>query len=134
MDQGATWHRGRPLPRRHCVRWGPSSSQKNKGAQQPPLFVPCLLWSSGRPSQQLLSSCPVCCKLASVLPFMYRIINMKYLTLNNADLHQSCTNGSFLLHISSGVMHFPFMHFSFPSLGFVQGGICLWCIVRCEEK
>jgi len=29
-----------------------------KGAQQPPLFGPCLLWPNGRPSQQLLSSCP----------------------------------------------------------------------------
>jgi len=28
-----------------------------KGAQQPPLFSPCLLWPNGRPSQQLLSSC-----------------------------------------------------------------------------
>ena len=27
-----------------------------KGAQQPPLFAPCLLWPNGRPSQQLLSS------------------------------------------------------------------------------
>jgi len=25
MDQGATWYGGRPQPRRHCVRWGPSS-------------------------------------------------------------------------------------------------------------
>jgi len=28
-----------------------------KGAQQPPLFGPCLLWPNGGPSQQLLSSC-----------------------------------------------------------------------------
>ena len=28
-----------------------------KGAQQPPLFGPCLLYLNGRPSQQLLSSC-----------------------------------------------------------------------------
>jgi len=27
-----------------------------KGAQ-PPIFVPCLLWPNGRPSQLLLSSC-----------------------------------------------------------------------------
>jgi len=27
-----------------------------KGAQQPPLFGPCLLWPNGRPSQLLLSS------------------------------------------------------------------------------
>ena len=25
MDQDATWYGGRPRPRRHCVRWGPSS-------------------------------------------------------------------------------------------------------------
>ena len=24
MDEGGTWHRGRPQPRRLCVRWGPS--------------------------------------------------------------------------------------------------------------
>jgi len=33
-----------------------------KGAQQPPLFGPRLLWPNGRPSQLLLSSCPIYCK------------------------------------------------------------------------
>jgi len=28
MDQDATWYEGRPRPRPHCVRWGPSSSPK----------------------------------------------------------------------------------------------------------
>jgi len=28
MDQCATWYRGRPRPRPHCVRWGLSSPQK----------------------------------------------------------------------------------------------------------
>ena len=28
MDQDKTWHTGRPRPRRHCVRWGPSSPPK----------------------------------------------------------------------------------------------------------
>jgi len=37
MDQDATWYGGRPRPRPHCVRWGPSSP---KGAQQPPNFRP----------------------------------------------------------------------------------------------
>jgi len=37
MDQDATWYRGRPWPRRHCVRWGPSSSLPTKGA--PPQFL-----------------------------------------------------------------------------------------------
>jgi len=45
--------RSRPRPRRHCVKWGPSSP---KGAQ-PPIFGSCLLWPNGRPSQLLLSSC-----------------------------------------------------------------------------
>jgi len=44
MDQGATWYRGRPRPRRHCVRWGRSSPpQKGDGAPSP-IFSPCLLW------------------------------------------------------------------------------------------
>jgi len=30
---------------------------RQKGAQQPPLFGPCLLWPNGRPSQLLLSAC-----------------------------------------------------------------------------
>ena len=28
MDQDKTWHRGRPQPWPHCVRWGPSSPRK----------------------------------------------------------------------------------------------------------
>jgi len=30
-DQDATWYGGRPRPRRHCVRWGPSSPLTKKG-------------------------------------------------------------------------------------------------------
>jgi len=44
MDQHATWYGGRPLPWPYCVRWGPSSPI---GAQQPPIFDPCLLWPNG---------------------------------------------------------------------------------------
>jgi len=44
MDQDATWYGGRPRPRTHCVRWGPSSPHPKKGAQQPPILGPCLLW------------------------------------------------------------------------------------------
>jgi len=36
MDQGATWYGGRPRPRRHCVRRGPSCPAKM--AQQPSSF------------------------------------------------------------------------------------------------
>jgi len=50
---------GRPRPRQHCVRWGPSCPRSipKRGMQQIPSFRPCLLWSNGRPSQPLLSSC-----------------------------------------------------------------------------
>jgi len=34
----------------------PASPQKQKRGQ-PPIFVPCLLWPNGRPSQLLLRSC-----------------------------------------------------------------------------
>jgi len=37
MDQDETWHGGRPRPRPHCVRWGPSSPPK--GAQPAPQFL-----------------------------------------------------------------------------------------------
>jgi len=33
MDQDATRYRGRPRPRRHCIRWGPSSPPKGHGPQ-----------------------------------------------------------------------------------------------------
>ena len=40
MDQDATWYGGRPWPRPHCVRLGPSFPFP-KGAQ-PPIFGPCV--------------------------------------------------------------------------------------------
>ena len=47
MDQDATCYGGRIRPRRHCVRWGPSSAPK-RGHSSPALFGRCLLWSNGR--------------------------------------------------------------------------------------
>jgi len=41
MDQDVTWYRGRPRPRPHCARWGPSSPQKRGTAPQ--ICGPCLL-------------------------------------------------------------------------------------------
>jgi len=31
MDQDATWYGGRSRPKRHCVRWGPSSPSPKRG-------------------------------------------------------------------------------------------------------
>jgi len=39
MDQGETWHGGRPRPWPHCVTWGPSFPSL-KGAQLSPNFQP----------------------------------------------------------------------------------------------
>jgi len=38
MDQDDTWHVGRPRPRPHCARWGPSSPPQREGAH--PHFWP----------------------------------------------------------------------------------------------
>ena len=37
MDEAGTWHKGRPQPRRLCVRCGPSPLPQ-KGAEHPPQF------------------------------------------------------------------------------------------------
>jgi len=42
MDQCATWYGGRPRPRPHCIRWGPSSPRRT-GHSSPPLFGRCLV-------------------------------------------------------------------------------------------
>ena len=39
-----------------------------KGAQEPPLFGPCLLWRNSRQSQQLLSSCSFWIPYAQHIP------------------------------------------------------------------
>jgi len=41
IDQDATCDGGRPRPRPHCVRWGPSSPRK--GHSSPRRFGPCIL-------------------------------------------------------------------------------------------
>ena len=43
MDEDATWYRSRPQPQPHCVTREPSAPPPRKGAQQLPLFGPCLL-------------------------------------------------------------------------------------------
>jgi len=41
MDQDETWHGGRPRPRSHCVRWGPSYSPKSGHSPQFSAYVRC---------------------------------------------------------------------------------------------
>ena len=40
MDEGGTWHGGRPQPRRLCVRWGPSHLLPKGGGAPLPNFRP----------------------------------------------------------------------------------------------
>jgi len=47
MDQDGIWHGGRPHPRRHCVRWGPSFPPPKWGEAPSPILGPCLLWPNG---------------------------------------------------------------------------------------
>jgi len=47
VDQDETWHGGRPLPRPHCARWGPSSPSPKKGHTPNLILGPCLLWPNG---------------------------------------------------------------------------------------
>jgi len=57
MDQDATWYVGRPWPRPHCVRRGPSSPRK--GALQSPTFRPMSIvakWSPVSATAELLFS------------------------------------------------------------------------------
>ena len=46
MDQDATWCGGRPRPRPHCARWGPSP-RPQKGAQPPFLAYICCGQTAG---------------------------------------------------------------------------------------
>ena len=39
MDQDGTWYGGRPRPRPHCARWGPSSPAPKKGHSAPLEFA-----------------------------------------------------------------------------------------------
>jgi len=43
MDEDATWHEGRPHPRRLCVRWRPSPPPKKGRSPPSPIFGPFLL-------------------------------------------------------------------------------------------
>jgi len=58
VDQNTTWY-GVGLGPGHIVldEAQPRTAPSRKGAQQPPLLGPCLLWPHGRPSQLLMSSC-----------------------------------------------------------------------------
>jgi len=57
IDQDATWYEGRPVPRPHCVRWGPSRPQKNTGTASPPTFQPMSVVARWLPISATADSC-----------------------------------------------------------------------------
>jgi len=81
---------GRPRPRRHCVI---GDQAPRKGAQQPPLFGPYLLWPNGRPSQQLLSSCYIYV-LLQVLNFSLCVLFARLLSKEMTVDLDICHDGS----------------------------------------
>ena len=69
MDQDGTWYGGRPRPRRHCVRCGPSSPALKKGVTAANFWPICIV-ANGRPSQLLLSFSHTCTAAGNVLSFV----------------------------------------------------------------
>jgi len=47
MDEGGTWHGGRPQPRRLCDRWGRSPLPPKGAEPSSPILGPFLLWPNG---------------------------------------------------------------------------------------
>jgi len=64
------WYRGRPRPRRHCVRWRwrASPSPKEKGAK-PPIFGLCILRPSNRTLLLALIHMQICPRPRFVLTY-----------------------------------------------------------------
>jgi len=101
-DQYATWYRGRIRPRPHCVTWGPSSPSPERGtAVTPPTFQPCLLWSSGRPSQQLLIFCSLVfhCNYVAI-SYCFKILSYIYQNLKGSRYPDHAPFKDSLLSIS----------------------------------
>jgi len=101
--------RGRPWPRRHCVRWGVwgPSSPNGKEHSSPPLFGPCLLWPNGCPSQQMLR----CCLTRCIKAILYNVFG--HTTLKSAQSHYSGHTGLVFPALRRNLLfqlHFRFSH------------------------
>jgi len=79
--------RYRPRPWPHCVRWGSTSPPPKDTA---PIFVPCLLWSNGCPSQLLLSTC---FRIAAAVVMI--CLNFKILTVSTVKRVYVCHHTNF---------------------------------------
>jgi len=87
MNQDATWYRGRPRPRPHCVIWGSSIW---KGAQRPPSFWPMSIVAKRSPISAtaellLLYPQPVTCQKEFLLAALRTAQACRYLIYSEAD-------------------------------------------------
>ena len=87
MNQDATWYRGRPQPRPHCVIWGSSIW---KGAQRPPSFWPMSIVAKRSPISAtaellLLYPQPVTCQKEFLPAALRAAQTCRYLIYSEAD-------------------------------------------------
>ena len=75
MDQDATWYKGRPRPRPHCVTCG-RSSPSQKGHSPPifgPMFIVAERLSISATAERLFDNvlkhllCSICCTMSRVV-------------------------------------------------------------------
>ena len=86
----------------HIVLHGDPAPPPRKGAQQsPPTFQPCLLWSSGRPSQQLLIFCSLVfyCNYVAI-SYCFKILSYIYQNLKGSRYPDHAPFKDSLLSIS----------------------------------
>ena len=108
MDQSETWHRGRPRPQPHCVRWGPSSP---KGAQ-PPSFRPMSIVAKRSAIPATASTCMITCnegQLASCISYVLNQLQKNRLGLHYIVSQKTKRNYYFLrqlCHMWSDWRHF----------------------------
>jgi len=88
MDQDAIWYGGRPRPRQHCVRWGPSSHPKGAHSQ----FSTHVYWAKRSPIRAT----------AEHLLYDNMVGVDSYYTLLKINELSSCWNGRLFGHNGHG--------------------------------
>ena len=96
MDQDATWYGGRPRPRPHCVRWGPSSPER--GTAAPATFRPMSIVAKQLPISATaeLLLWPMPCSFFLSIFFFYSTPN---LSGHRLDVYHTSTHGVALVRI-----------------------------------
>ena len=121
MDQNATWYRGRggrPRPRRHCVRWGPSSPTE-RGTATPLIGLSIV---AKRSPISATAELLLYCWCASLVHFIY--IDMSHRHLWGLALQHSLQSSWTLLVICT--LAFGVCHVSYKTFTSLMIGSCLF--------